>query len=222
VELLGSDKLETRLGAIYALEHIAQESRERHWPIMETLTAFVRDKARMHWPDAVAWEDILEAEDRPRPEDVQAALTVVGRRRPDYDGDGHRLNLSRTNLAHVQLEGARLEKADLSGAFIVGAYLFQARLNHAFLSNACLDGANLRFARLTSATLTRTSLCGSDLREAALDTANLTNATLSRACLIGADLRGTVGLTQEQLEDAWGDDTTKLPEGMTVAPRRPR
>lgn len=45
VEQLGSDKLETRLGAIYALERIAEESPRDHWPIMETLTAFVRDRA---------------------------------------------------------------------------------------------------------------------------------------------------------------------------------
>jgi hypothetical protein len=44
VELLGSDKLEARLGAIYALERIACESKRDHWPIMETLTAYVRTR----------------------------------------------------------------------------------------------------------------------------------------------------------------------------------
>jgi hypothetical protein len=39
VEQLGSDKLETRLGAIYTLERISQESEREYWPIMETLTA---------------------------------------------------------------------------------------------------------------------------------------------------------------------------------------
>ena len=48
VEQLGSDKLETRLGAIYTLERIAQESAREYWPIMETLTAFVRERAP--WP----------------------------------------------------------------------------------------------------------------------------------------------------------------------------
>jgi hypothetical protein len=45
VEQLGNDKLETRLGAIYALERIARESPTDHWPIMETLTAYVRERA---------------------------------------------------------------------------------------------------------------------------------------------------------------------------------
>jgi hypothetical protein len=41
VEQLGSDKLELRLGAIYALERIARDSERDHWPIMEILTAYV-------------------------------------------------------------------------------------------------------------------------------------------------------------------------------------
>src|SRR5512134_717237 len=48
VELLGSDKLEARLGAIYTLERISKEKQSEHdyyWPIMETLTAFVRERA---------------------------------------------------------------------------------------------------------------------------------------------------------------------------------
>src|SRR5215218_5855243 len=48
VEQLGSDKLEVRLGGIYALERVARDSRRDHGPIMETLTAFVRENAP--WP----------------------------------------------------------------------------------------------------------------------------------------------------------------------------
>ena len=36
VELLGKEELEARLGAIYALERIAHESKRDHWAIMET------------------------------------------------------------------------------------------------------------------------------------------------------------------------------------------
>ncbi len=35
VELLGSDKVDARLGGIYALERIARESKKDHWPIVE-------------------------------------------------------------------------------------------------------------------------------------------------------------------------------------------
>jgi hypothetical protein len=38
----GQPRLELRLGGIYALERIARESKEDHWPIMEVLTTYVR------------------------------------------------------------------------------------------------------------------------------------------------------------------------------------
>src|SRR5829696_6717824 len=38
----GNKLFEIRLGAVYALERIARESEEDHWPIMEVLTAYVR------------------------------------------------------------------------------------------------------------------------------------------------------------------------------------
>jgi hypothetical protein len=41
----GPAKLAIRLGGIYALERIARESERDHWPIMEILTAYVREHA---------------------------------------------------------------------------------------------------------------------------------------------------------------------------------
>ena len=45
IEQLGSDKMEIRLGGIYALERIANDSDKDYWPILETLTAYVRERA---------------------------------------------------------------------------------------------------------------------------------------------------------------------------------
>jgi hypothetical protein len=45
IDQLGHDRTEIRLGGIYALERIAKESEEDHWPIMEVLTAYVRQHA---------------------------------------------------------------------------------------------------------------------------------------------------------------------------------
>jgi hypothetical protein len=45
IEQLGSEKLEVRLGGIYALERIAQDSKKDLWTIMEVLTAFVRERS---------------------------------------------------------------------------------------------------------------------------------------------------------------------------------
>src|SRR5215208_7598507 len=44
----GNKRMEIRLGGIYALERIARDSERDHWPIMETLTTYVREHAP--WP----------------------------------------------------------------------------------------------------------------------------------------------------------------------------
>src|SRR5215475_6813697 len=56
VELLGSEKLDVRLGGIYALERIARDSRKDHWTVMEILTAFVREQSKK---DSFQWKGFL-------------------------------------------------------------------------------------------------------------------------------------------------------------------
>ena len=83
IEHLGSDNLQVRLGGIYTLERISRESELDYWPVMETLTGFVRERAR--------WKDEMSA--LPRidvhhghgpPTDIAAAvLTVINRRDPE-------------------------------------------------------------------------------------------------------------------------------------------
>ncbi|GIH97903.1 hypothetical protein ACFFMN_27895 [Planobispora siamensis] len=46
IDQLGSDKLDIRLGGIYALERIARDSRRDHPTIMEVLAAFIREHSR--------------------------------------------------------------------------------------------------------------------------------------------------------------------------------
>src|SRR5262249_7609545 len=41
----GKEKVAVRLGGIYALERIANESERDHWPIMEMLATYVRENA---------------------------------------------------------------------------------------------------------------------------------------------------------------------------------
>lgn len=48
VDQLGSEKLDVRLGGIYALERLASESHDDYAAIVEILSAYVREHAR--WP----------------------------------------------------------------------------------------------------------------------------------------------------------------------------
>jgi len=97
VEQLSSDKIEQRLGGIYTLERISKESPDDYWTIMETLTAFVRERARWKEPDADASETMLRFyEHKPDssivypgtepPTDIAAVLTVIGKERERPEG----------------------------------------------------------------------------------------------------------------------------------------
>jgi hypothetical protein len=46
ISQLADEKMAVRVGGIYALERIARDSERDHWPVMEVLTSFVRERAR--------------------------------------------------------------------------------------------------------------------------------------------------------------------------------
>jgi hypothetical protein len=216
----GNKRLEIRLGGVYALERIARDSEDDHGPIVEVLTAYVREHAP--WPPKPSEAN----EEAPRPEpDVQAVLTVLGRRTRYYgSGEGERLDLAETDLrgshlreAHLEgavLREAHLEGARLSGARLEGAYLYKAHLEGARLAEARLEGAVLAAARLEGAHLEGAHLREARLEGAYLYKAHLEGAHLERAHLEGADLSKAIGLTQEQIGLANGNRQTKLPDGL--------
>jgi len=210
VELLGSDKLDVRLGGIYALERIARDSQKDHWTVMEVLTAFVREnspnkpvteadktKTTPEQNDSVATinekENIESKIEKPN-EDIQAIMTVIGRRKwrasETKPLNLQVVNLSKLNLSELDLSKTNLRGATLIGANLIGANLRAADLIRADLIGADLSEANLRRADLSEANLRRAYLSGADLSGAYLRVADLRRAYLIGADLIGADLWG--------------------------------
>jgi hypothetical protein len=113
--------------------------------------------------------------------EIQAALTAIGRRKR-WPGVGI--------MRAVSLTGSRISKADLSfanlsGAELLGVQLQDAQLNYAHLDRAFLNDADMRGASMQGAILTATRLAR-------------------------ADLRGAQGLTEGQLDQAYGNEHTKL------------
>src|SRR5215469_12811937 len=145
-EQLGSDKEVVRLGGIYALEGVMNTSEQYHEPVLEALSAFVRNGNK------------LDTE-------IQAALTVIGRRAPIGKGDPDLRNahISGAELIKADLRGAYLSDADLSGAFLIYANLVDAHVMGADLRDAHLLGADLRGASLASADLTGADLSHTNL-----------------------------------------------------------
>ena len=253
VDMMGNDKsIHLRLGGIYALESIARDSSDdkiddNYGQVLEVLTAFVRENSP--WPPQ---KKLQEGEPKfkeeaippphtgqppvegtgqseeipPLPTDIQAALTVLKRRKhKDKDWDLQRLDLSKTDLRRASLSEANLQEASLSEAnlqeaILSGANLQKASLSEANLQQASLSEANLQQASLSEANLQQAFLFGANLQQAFLSGtnlqhANLFGANLQHAILLFTDLRNTENLDQECLG---GDQppllcNVALPEG---------
>ena len=141
MELLGDEKLEVRLGGIYALERIARDSPNDQNAVTEVLATYVREHA--------TWNQQEQAAPRLR-SDIQAILTVLGRRTWS-SGEEESLDLHATALATAYLPFARLQRAFLYEADLRGAMLYNADLRGAWLWTAHLHNAHLEGTDLTAA-----------------------------------------------------------------------
>lgn len=245
IEQLGNeDSLAIRLGGIYGLERIAQDLQRDHWPIIEILSAFVREKA--------GWEAGKPKDENPLT-DVQAVLSVLSRRERKFEDDAtpkldltgtdlrvyplNHLRLDKANLSNAHLEETDGFKAQLDGSTLIYARLDSANFTWASFKNANLAFANLRHAKLNQADLERANLsCAdlqgtilafanlkganfdqADLRGANLTSCNLEGTSLYVANLTGVDLASTTGLTKDQIDVAITDAHTKFPEELQAS-----
>ncbi|MFD0278839.1 pentapeptide repeat-containing protein [Kitasatospora sp. NPDC127111] len=234
VEQLGSDKLDVRIGGIYALRRIADHSERDHESVVSIMAAYLR--THLPWPPQEPGAPAADASInsvRPletRAADAQVALTCLGvltqdrtpgwlnvsftdLRRADCDG----LWLSGVNLDGTCLEAASVYQVNLRGASLIRANLRHAELGTSILHRARCTGADLRGARLLKADLREADFSGADLREANLRKARAGGTVFVRADLRMADLRGCdlsgADLRQARLETALASSLTVWPSG---------
>lgn len=201
---LGHDKIETRTGAIYILEKVAQDFPQEHWTVIEILTAFIRENAAVEEVEAQEDDSHLTSLKRYRKGDrrttrtglnvaeesskmrgdVQVALSVIGRRNYLHEEENKKLDLRNINLRRVELLGANLQRADLRGCDLRGA-----DLRGCDFSGANLEGVKLAGAILFEASFVKANLQGADIQGANLNRADLSGANLRSVNLTGASLR---------------------------------
>lgn len=225
VEQLGAEKtiweageqktapnLEVRLGAIYALERIAQDSMRDHIPVMEILTAYVRHNAPAEGAAKIEvdyesknWRQKLNEEITkigPPPIDIQAILTVIGRRKPKhiaFEWNAHanpiksqyrldlrstnlqKLNLGKSSFDYALISESELQGTNYSDANLVGTDLSESKIQGADFKNTILMDANFRWANVQATVFISAKLEDADLRK----------TNLKGAVFNGANLRGT-------------------------------
>jgi hypothetical protein len=153
VEQLGSDDVAVRVGGIYALGRIAEESITERAAIADTLAAYVRKHAP--WPPdpGSPFPEDFPLDQLPhlsvRAPDIQAIMTVLGRRTPGrpHPTTWSSVDLARTDLRRSALVGANLQRARLREASLARAWMFKTDLR-----GVDLRGADLREAKLREAT----------------------------------------------------------------------
>jgi hypothetical protein len=145
VEQLGSDNPQVRLGGVYTLERIARESKFDYRPVMETLTAFVREQALWKQKDTLAtektariYEDNAPQPSTPRPPaDIAAALGVIMRlvaqNREREVAESWQADKGEDNDWTFDLSYTDLRGADLWGAHLDGANLRVRPVDHEHL-----------------------------------------------------------------------------------------
>jgi CHASE3 domain sensor protein len=152
VAQLADANISVRIGAVYALRTISQQSQQDRLPVGLVLAAFIRTATQKDIPS----------------EDVQAAVQVLGRE-PRM---GTRPNLQGARLAGINMSGLNLSAVNLSGAD-----LSMCDLRSANLTGADLTGADLAGAKLAKANFRRAILIEADMRGAeGLDPAKLKKA----------------------------------------------
>ena len=179
--------MEVRLGFLYELERIAQDSIRDHIRIMETLCVYIRHNSPL--------KETLS----PIREDIQAAITIIGRRDKWTNGkkyleketaqgyllDLRNCNLYRALLANANLSNALLDNTILNEADLTNANLSYAKLNGANLGNARLVGVNLIYARLVKTSLERSDISNADMR-----CTNLNEAIMDDSWAFSVKLQG--------------------------------
>lgn len=138
---LGDTAEEVRIGGMYALQRIAQDSSRDAPTVVQVLSAYVRS----HTPEA---KKGAAGPDQPA-NDVAAALTILAAPL----AKGVPVDLHRAYLHRAELSGANLSGAELSGADLSGADLSSANLRGADLSGSHVFGADMQDTDVTGADL---------------------------------------------------------------------
>jgi uncharacterized protein YjbI with pentapeptide repeats len=193
---LGSDKLRVRIGAVHALDQLAQDSADYVPVVVEVLAAFVRE--RSPWPIPSGSPTPIPDKDGRilPPADVQEALLVMGRGQwvttseeptgavDQQDAHEPARDVIANDPPLAKLTCINLNRTDLRGTNLEGSFPIPL----------CVEYANLEGAIFSKVVLTDAKLLGSDLSDVDLGVADLTSADLRNVDLSDADL-GDADLT---------------------------
>jgi uncharacterized protein YjbI with pentapeptide repeats len=219
VDDAGNKRLEVRLGGIYGLQQIAQDSDKFYWQIMEVLTAYIRMNAPAPLPPPAPTAPTAEGKNflsqirgvltkrgtpKSAPSSAKSASYAAPpqRKRPSRvppDIEAALLALAYRRNSYGQGEDRRLDlrRTDLRGADLSQFDFGGAWFDHSRLEGATLGGGDFREADFSYCHLEGANLGDAHLEEAEFsfayfdNTTSLANAHLEGAGFYGAHLEGS-------------------------------
>lgn len=201
---LWSDEMHRRLAALFVAQRVAKSSAAAGG-LAPVLISFVRRRTAAPSVEMESFEDL------------RLALTILASKPVR--------RAQRASGQKIDLGGVNFRAAVLAGVDLAGFRLAQCRFDRCRLSGADLRGADLSGASLVGADMASADLRGADLTEADLSDADFTGARVDQANFTNANVAGAIlteakGLIQEQLDVAFGDSGTAVPERLRFAAGR--
>ena len=193
--MLGSEVLSVRLGGIYALQRLAEESPgQYHIQIMRLFCAFVRfptkDQSLESGQTVIEPGTLLGNR-----QDVEAVIQMIGSRAKS------RIALERIANFNLDMRGADLPTAQFLGADLSNAMFHNSNLSGANFANTDLTDCFLSYSDLSQAQFHNVTFTRTRLGSANLSGAMLQDADLSRVIFHNANLSGT-NLLRANLSEA--------------------
>ncbi len=183
-----------RLGGLYSLQFITQDSPRHEKSIARIFYAYVYENIKRDKDDKPKVTDSHGKEVYQLPEDIKVAISIMGQFSKEILRDSQ-LNLLDTDFTEYYLAGMDFSYINLQNL----------NLSDADLSDADLSGADLSKTDLSKTDLSGADLVGANLSDTILFNTDLTDANLSKA----------KNLTQEQIYQTFGsvaaDGGTQLP-----------
>ncbi len=183
--------LEVRLGALHALERIAQDSLRDHIRIMKIICSYIRINRPFN--NKMAETEAIT-------DDIREALHIIGHRDKWTEDERHLNKEKKENykldLRHCDLHNLELFDADLS--------------------NALLDGSTLREAILVRVKFKSAHFFETNISDADIEGADMTDVTTVKAYAHRGDFSDCLTFTQPQIDKMFLGKGVKLAKNVKI------
>ena len=120
--------------------------------------------------------------------DIQAALTVIGRRSKKYKTNDKLLDLTNSHFCKFDFQNGDFSKIDFSNSDLRSAILTGVDLTLSNLTNACLENADLKLSILKQTSFNSANLTNATIEDAILEQTIFQNANLTKANFKGTNV----------------------------------